>query len=551
MTPEPQSTGPINTIHQNALALRAWETVSPERDLKGVLAAVSDLLLPVIPFDGIGIVFFSREVEHRLFVLHLVGGSRRPNESDQDFMMRATEPARRQPLPSHPQAAYDSSQQERMKSGEPYTCADIRAKPQWYPHEFRLAAAGIRAYLSLPLIVRGGPVGVATIGRRTPDEFTPDEIKVLRDVSQAFAVAVANALAYEEIRKLRDQLAAENLELKEQLGQTPWAQDLIGNSEPLRRVLEAIDQVAPTDATVLITGETGTGKELIARAIHLRSRRAHGPLVKMNCAAVPETLLASELFGHERGAFTGASERRKGRFEQAHTGTLFLDEIGDLPPEMQVLLLRVLQEREFERLGGAHTIQVDVRVIVATNRDLSEAVRDGRFREDLFYRLNVFPVHMPALRDRAEDIPLLVAHFAAKHGKRHGREIKRIDRRTLKMLESHAWPGNVRELENLVERAVIASRGGTLRLERSTLPFPGNPIALEDHLLNQERAAIEATLRSTRGRVSGPRGAAALLGLPSTTLESRIQRLGINKFQYRSSDRGGKAQAAQRNNSGQ
>ena len=236
-------------------------------------------------------------------------------------------------------------------------------------------------------------------------------------------------------------MEAENISLREQLGQAPWFEEILAHSAELKRVLDTVEQVATTDATVLITGETGTGKELIARAIHRRSSRARGPLVKVNCAAIPETLLASELFGHERGAFSGAVERRKGRFEQAHGGTLFLDEIGELPQEMQVLLLRVLQEREFERLGGTHTLQVDVRLVAATNRDLAEDVRAGRFRSDLYYRLNVFPVHVPPLRERPQDIPPLVAHFAEKYGERFGRKISRVEPQTLDLLKLMAGPG--------------------------------------------------------------------------------------------------------------
>ncbi len=311
----------------------------------------------------------------------------------------------------------------------------------------------------------------------------------------------------------------------------------MGDSAPLRRVLAAAEQVAGTDATVLLTGETGTGKELIARAIHRRSLRAHAPLVKVNCAAIPESLLASELFGHERGAFTGAVERRKGRFEQAHGGTLFLDEIGEMSQETQVLLLRVLQEREFERLGGSQTVRVDVRLIAATNRNLLSDVWAGRFRSDLYYRLNVFPIHMPPLRDRPQDVPLLVAHFAKKHGERFGRPIARIDKRALSSLGSYAWPGNIRELENVIERAVVLSHGGTLTVDKELLQSgdraPEKPLAAE--LGQKERESIEAALQTSRGKVSGSGGAAKRLGLPASTLDFRIRKLGIDKYRFRAS----------------
>jgi formate hydrogenlyase transcriptional activator len=340
-------------------------------------------------------------------------------------------------------------------------------------------------------------------------------------------------LANAEITRLRDQLEVENFALRDQLSRITKFEEIVGDSTPLRRVLEAVEQVAATDATVLINGETGTGKELIARAIHQRSHRVKGPLIKFNCAAIPETLLASELFGHERGAFTGAVERRKGRFEQANGGTLFLDEVGELPPELQVMLLRVLHEREFERLGGSEPIHVDVRIIVATNRSLIEDVRAGRFRSDLFYRLNVFPVRVPPLRERPENVSLLAAHFCQKHGERFGRQISQIDRRTMRMLETYQWPGNVRELENVIERAVILSRNGTLRVEQDSLPVGNGAGYLDETLRAQEREKIETALRAAGGRISGPTGAARALGLPPSTLELRIKRLGIDKFGYR------------------
>jgi formate hydrogenlyase transcriptional activator len=536
--PQNMSTPAANAIfgcsgQNQGLALRVWEAVSPERELQSVLAAVADALLPVVSFDGIGIVVFAREKQRRLYALHVVGRAPRSDDGAQHCLDGAPGPATAASTPSRPQQAYDAMPMR----AEPYTCPDLLAKPSWYPHEFRLAAAGIRAYAALPLMVHGERVGVAVFGRRQASAYTEEQVKLLREVSRAFAVAVSNTLAYEEIRRLRDQLAAENVALREQLSQAPWAQDIVGNSKALRGVLEAIEQVADTGATVLISGETGTGKELIARAVHRRSGRAQGPLVSVNCAAIPLTLLAAELFGHERGAFTGAEERRKGRFEQAHEGTLFLDEIGELTPEMQILLLRVLQEKRLERLGGSNTVSVDVRVIAATNRDLLEAVRAGRFREDLFYRLNVFPIYVPPLRDRHADISLLVSHFAKKHGERHQRSIERIDRRTLRMFESYHWPGNIRELENLVERAVILSRGGTLRLEGEGLPLLPGQVSLDGQLREQERATIEAALGRTQGRISGAKGAAALLGMPASTLESRIARLSIDKFRFHSSGR--------------
>jgi formate hydrogenlyase transcriptional activator len=511
----------------HALVLRVWEAVNVERDLAGVLAAVADVIAPVVPFEAIGIVSFEG-ARHDLYAMHIVGAS--PQPLAENVMHKMAGEALRLEWEGHRLIPYEPSQ--KWHAGQVNAVADIMERKDWYEHDFYLAYGGVRSYAAAALFLRGELIGTAVFSRSQAAPFPAEQKAVLADISRALAVAVANALANEEIRKLRDQLAAENIALRAQLGQAPWFEDIIGDSPALRAALEAVEQVAPTDASVLITGETGTGKELIARAIHRRSARAKGPLIQVNCAAIPATLLASELFGHERGAFTGAFERRKGRFEQAHGGTLFLDEIGELPAEMQVLLLRVLQQREFERLGGSQTVRVDVRLVAATNRDLAAEVQAGRFRSDLYYRLNVFPIRVPALRERPADIPLLAAHFAAKHGARFGRPIARIDRRSMTQLESYAWPGNVRELENVVERAVILSRNGTLRVERDLLPGAAAG-DMAGHLEAEERQAIEGALRASRGRISGLQGAARRLGLPASTLEFRIRRLGIDKFQYR------------------
>jgi formate hydrogenlyase transcriptional activator len=525
---------PAGERRRHSLVLQAWEAINSERELDGVLAAVAKVIVPVVPFFGVAIIAPEAR-QGAPWAMHVVGEPKFEDESIDDVTERM-----RGKYAAHPHMAekklvpYAGSELEEVKkSSQPYICNDLLKKDEWFPHEFKLGAVGIRAYTSIPLLARGKGIGVLVFSRRKPDPFTPEQMAILVDVSRAIAVAVANALANEEIARLRDQLEAENVALRDQLSRVTKFEDIVGDSPSLRRALEAVEQVAATDATVLISGETGTGKELIARAIHQRSHRAKGPLVKFNCAAVPETLLASELFGHERGAFTGALERRKGRFEQAHGGTLFLDEIGELPPELQVMLLRVLQEREFERLGGGDTIHVDVRIVAATNRDLMEDVRAGRFRSDLYYRLNVFPLRLPPLRERPEDIPFLAAHFAAKHGERFGRAINRIDRRSMKLLESHQWPGNVRELENVIERAIILSRGGVLRVDRDTLPHPNLTGNMDERLRAQEREAIETALRASRGRISGPNGAARALGLAPSTLELRIKSLGIDKFQYR------------------
>src|SRR5215510_7663852 len=526
--------GPATHEQRHALVLQAWEAINSERELNRVLSVVAEVLVPVVPFFGVAIIAPEAR-QGAPWAMHVVGAPRNENECVDEFQkrMRTSFPA---PIPNPPKKMipYVGSELDEVKrSGEPYICNDLLEKEAWLPHEFKLAAVGVRAYTSIPMQARGRRIGVLVFSRRNPEPFLPEQMVILTEVSRAIAVAVANALAWEENQKLRAQLEAENIALRDQLSSITKFEEIVGDSLPLRRVLEAVEQVAATDATVLIVGENGTGKELIARAIHQRSHRAKGPLIKFNCAAIPETLLASELFGHERGAFTGAIERRKGRFEQAHGGTLFLDEIGELPQELQVMLLRVLQEREFERLGGGNTIHVDVRIVAATNRDLMEDVRAGRFRSDLYYRLNVFPLRLPPLRERPEDIPLLAAHFAAKHGERFGRAINRIDRRSMKLLESHHWPGNVRELENVIERAIILSRDGALRIERDALPHGNLTGNIDERLRAQERQAIETALRASRGRVSGPNGAARALGLPPSTLDLRIKSLGIDKFQYR------------------
>jgi PAS domain S-box-containing protein len=343
--------------------------------------------------------------------------------------------------------------------------------------------------------------------------------------------------ALREIEDLKDRLYKENIALKEEVDQASMFEEIVGSSEPLRRVLTHVAKVAPTDSTVLITGETGTGKELVARAIHKRSPRSGRAFIRVNCGAIPQSLISSELFGHEKGAFTGATQRRPGRFELADGGTLFLDEVGELPPETQVALLRVLQEREFERVGGCEPVTVDVRVLAATNRKLQDAVSDKTFREDLYYRLNVFPIHMPSLRERADDIPLLVQYLVGRYAIKVGKRIERIEKRTLELLQSYHWPGNVRELQNVIERAVILCDGEVLSVDElcreQPVPPPQSGL-LTTSLHDQERQLIESALSECRGRVSGASGAAAKLGIPRSTLESRIRSLQIDKHRFRS-----------------
>ncbi len=348
------------------------------------------------------------------------------------------------------------------------------------------------------------------------------------------ALAVENALAFQEIQALKDKLAEENAYLVEEVRTQHNFGEIVGESASLRRVLKQVETVAPTGATVLIQGETGTGKELIARALHELSPRRDRTFVKINCAAIPMGLLESELFGHEKGAFTGAISQKIGRFELAHRGTLLLDEVGDIPPELQPKLLRVLQEQEFERLGGTKTIRVDVRLVAATHRDLSRMVAEGRFREDLYYRLNVFPVVLPPLRERPDDIPRLVRHFTQQFARRMGRKIESIPATVMESLMQYAWPGNIRELQNVIERAVILSPGPSLQIPAVDLPPVTRALnvasaATSSTLADAERDHIMGVLRESGWILGGPRGAAARLGMKRTTLQSKMKRLGISR----------------------
>jgi formate hydrogenlyase transcriptional activator len=341
-------------------------------------------------------------------------------------------------------------------------------------------------------------------------------------------------------KRAEDRTRNENVALREDIVHSSMFEEIVGSSEPLRRVLVEVSKVAPTDSTVLVLGETGTGKELIARAIHNRSKRSNRAFIRVNCAAIPQSLIASELFGHEKGSFTGATQRRLGRFESADGGTIFLDEVGDLPSEMQVALLRVLQEREFERVGGTQSISVDVRVIAATNRDLPSAVAEGRFRQDLFYRLNVFPIRLPALRERISDISLLVGYLIDRYAQKLGKKMRNIDRKTMELFHAYDWPGNIRELQNVVERAVILSEGETFFVDETWLTHVTPKLAaktapLVADLVEREREILEAALQESQGVVGGPTGAAVKLGIPRQTLESKIRKLGINRYRFKAS----------------
>ena len=372
-------------------------------------------------------------------------------------------------------------------------------------------------------------LGTLSLASLRDAAFQQGDVDLLVQVAGQVAIAVENALAFQEIAELKNKLAQEKLYLEDEIRSEMNFDEIVGEGASLRAVLKQVETVAPTDSTVLITGETGTGKELIARAIHNLSPRRERTFVKVNCAAIPTGLLESELFGHERGAFTGAIAQRIGRFELANGGTIFLDEVGDIPLELQPKLLRVLQEQEFERLGGTQTIRVDVRLVAATNRDLAEMVAARTFRSDLYYRLRVFPLLMPPLRERQEDIPALVRYFVEKHARRMNRMVETIPAETLDLLVRYPWPGNIRELENLIERAVIVSPGPVLRVPLSELKPPSEPVADNLTLRAAERDHILRALEATNWVLAGPRGAAARLGMKRTTLQSKMRKLGVVK----------------------
>jgi len=396
-----------------------------------------------------------------------------------------------------------------------------------------LVRQSVKSGCWVPLIGREGPLGTLNLFSRQSGAFSEDDLPRLSQLASQIAVALDNALAYQRLADLNARLAKEKLYLEDELRTSGSFEEIIGGSKTLRGVLKQIETVALTDSTVLILGETGTGKERLARAVHDLSPRRGRPFVKVNCASVPAGLLESELFGHEKGAFTGAIAQRIGRFELAHQGTLFLDEVGEIPLDLQPKLLRVLQEKQFERLGSSRTLTTDVRIVAATNRDLGKLVASGQFRSDLYYRLSVFPVVVPPLRDRAEDIPLLVHYFLSKFSKSMGRSIETVPPDTMQALIRYPWPGNVRELEHVIERAVILSPGPELRIPHTELAYADEVVPKPSaSLQDMERDHIIRVLRDAKGKIGGPGGAAERLGMNRTTLNSRMQKLGISRKDF-------------------
>src|SRR5271157_4783307 len=414
--------------------------------------------------------------------------------------------------------------------------ADIDRFPN--PRFARYVELGVKSACLVPLTARDRTIGTLDLGRMTDDPWTPDDVEFLVEVAKQVSLAVQNALSYRELEELKDRLATEKLNLEDEIRLDQNIGNMVGEAPAFQTVLKSIQIVAPTDSTVLITGETGTGKELVARAIHELSGRGKGSFVKVNCAAIPASLLESELFGHEKGSFTGAVAQKIGRFELAHQGTLFLDEIGEMPLELQPKLLRAIQDQEFERVGGNRTIRTDARFVAATNRDLKAMVEENRFRADLYYRLHVFPIVVPPLRERPEDIPLLTRFFVQKYASRMNRKIERIPAAVMEALARYDWPGNIRELQNVIERSVLLTTGSALSLAMPEVISKHQPPAPRGSGAERseaaEREAIIRALQEARGVVGGPNGAAARLGLKRTTLYSRMQKLNVSRqFQYR------------------
>ena len=493
------------------LLLEITNRVVGKLDLRELLQEVVSGVRQVMRSDAVGVVLPDQETgQLRLYALAFPGHEK---------------VAEGEPVLACMEQAYRAGQRINL------TKEEIAAEPKFLE-------AGHNSVCMLPLVSRGRVLGIFGVANHMQDAFPEDDLSFLGQVADQIALAVENAVTYHEISQLKEKLARENVYLESEIRNELGFEEIVGKSEALRRVLTEIETVAPTDSTVLIYGETGTGKELIARALHNLSSRKSNAFVKLNCAAIPTGLLESELFGHEKGAFTGAIAQRIGRFELGHRGTIFLDEVGEVPLELQPKLLRVLQEREFERLGSSRTLRSDARLIAATNRDLKTMADEQKFRLDLYYRLNVFPIRVPSLHERPEDIPLLVRHFVQQFSQRNNRLIETIPSETMEALVRYPWPGNIRELQNVIERAVIVSRGPVLNVPVADLKAdvksdakarlePAKNGNLQEVLNETERTAILSALEDSHWVVAGPNGAAARLGMKRTTLQLRMEKLGI------------------------
>ena len=521
---------------QNRSLLQINNAIITNLTQEALLGSISEALHPVISFDRCAITLYQPERDSFRFLA--VQG-----ELLSDYFRTGQEFSRNQTCGSW---VFDHQR--------PLVRRDL-AKEQQYPNERRLAAEGIQSMCVVPLALHGRCIGLLSVVSQQRNRYSEEDAVLLQEVANQVALAVQNMQSYQEIASLKARFEKENVYLREELRAEHNFEEIVGNSPALLKALHAVEQVAPTDSTVLLYGETGTGKELVARAIHSRSSRNGRALVSVNCSAISAGLVESELFGHVKGAFTGALERRIGRFELANGGTIFLDEIGELCLETQVKLLRVLQEHEFEPVGSSHPLRVDVRVIAATNRNLREAVQAGRFRSDLFYRLNVFPIELPPLRERRSDIPQLVAFCLSQFSKRLGKKIDGVSRESMENLVNYPWPGNIRELQNVIERAIIVSADPTLRLDRDLMPLAAaargmgaqKTDAAEDRqtdlkspqplltLDEVERNHILAALQHADGVVDGPKGAAKILNLHSNTLRHRMDKLGIKVSRHRQS----------------
>jgi len=492
-------------------------TFASSLEMQRLLPMISECVTRVVPHDFAGVTLYeSDRASAKAYVLSpaqpkLILDSGRPVSLDQTLSSQAMLEGKSKTLSRDDLASHASSIASRV------------------------LGAGIRTVRCVPLLTSKGALGTLNVGSKKDEAFSREDEEILNQIAAQLAIALDNARAYREIEALKDRLAQEKLYLEDEIRTELHFEEIIGDSPELNRVLAQAKTVAPSGSTVLILGETGTGKELIARAIHRMSKRTDANFIKVNCAAIPTGLLESELFGHEKGAFTGAVSKKVGRMELADKGTLFMDEVGDIPLDLQPKLLRVLQDHEFERLGSNRTVRVDLRLIAATNRDLSQRVEEGEFRSDLYYRLNVFPIRMPALRERRSDIPLLVRHFVKKMARRMDKRIDTIPSSTMEALVNWNWPGNIRELENLIERSVILSEGTVLTTPLPALNRKADAAAAADETLaSAEREHIIRVLRECAGLVSGPKGAAVKVGLKRTTLQSKMVKLKIQRSDYKS-----------------